>query len=112
MVRRPVMGEINEGNQVVSGWGMVPNEDKEKAKKAGMALVGIFGGLLLAAIGFGIGSIILGLVGVIGVISGVATVYMDIKKKQAAKQVAKEQAEIRAHQLRVARGEVAPPQTG
>jgi hypothetical protein len=81
--------------------------EKDQHKKAMQALAGIFGGPLLAAIGFGTHIWLLGILGVLGFVAGIFTVYKTVKQRQEVKRIKAEEAEIRAYQLRKARGEVA-----
>lgn len=67
------------------------------------------GGLLFAVVGFSAGSSLLGVFGLICFGVGSFATYTDFKKRGAAKRKVAEEAEIRAYQLRQARGEVPPP---
>lgn len=78
-------------------------------KRRGRPIILIFGGAFLAFIGFNLEQALLGAFGLVCVALGVLEIFRHQQKKQAAKKKASEEAEIRAHQLRVARGEVGPP---
>jgi hypothetical protein len=90
---------------MVSGWGLVPDDQRNEMKRRGGVLVCIGGGLLLVLIGFAGGMAPLGWIGVLALVAGVGAVYKDAKKRGAAKRKAAEESEIRAHQLRQARGQ-------
>ena len=97
---------------MVSGWGLVPDDQRNEMKRRGGVLVCIEGGLLLVLIGFAGGMAPLGWIGVLALVAGVGAVYKDAKKRGAAKRKAAEESEIRAHQLRQARGQYGHPQYG
>jgi len=53
----------------------------------------------------GTGSSIFYVLGVVGLLASGAFIYQDVKKRAERKRIAAEEAEIRAHQLRQARGQ-------
>jgi uncharacterized membrane protein SirB2 len=83
----------------------------EKEKRQFQTRLMLPGGLLVALIGFSINSAAVGWFGILCAVVSVVTVYLEFKKKRAEKQVARKEAEIRAHQLRQARGEYGSPPT-
>lgn len=88
---------------------MVPNEDKEEMKRRGRPVILVLGGGFLAFLGFNLDQPLVGALGLLAVALGFLEIVRHNNKMRAAKQKASEEAEIRAHQLRIARGEVGPP---
>jgi F0F1-type ATP synthase assembly protein I len=84
------------------------NAEKDQHKKASRAILVLFGGPLLIAIGVGIGGGMgwgLAVLGLLGMVAAVWDIVKTVKAKRAAKQRARDEAEIRAYHLRQARGQ-------
>ncbi|MCB0928961.1 MAG: hypothetical protein U0R77_09385 [Mycolicibacterium insubricum] len=86
------------------GWndnnGAFSREEKRNMQSALLVPVGVF----IFIIGVSVGSAAVWGFGLVCAIVGGLGGYMQFKKRRVAKQIAAEEAEIRAHQLRQARG--------
>jgi hypothetical protein len=83
-------------------------EEKDAHKKRNRAFICLLGGPFLILIGFSIGHGLgygLAAIGALGIVAAVMDIRKTIKLKAAIKQKEREEAEIRAHQLRQARGQ-------
>jgi len=87
------------------GWndnkGYLTRGEKRQMQSALLIPVGLF----IAVIGFSVGVAWVWGFGLVCLLVGGLNAYSTIKKRGAAKQIAQQEAEIRAHQLRQARGE-------
>ncbi|QBJ96252.1 hypothetical protein ERC79_09945 [Rhodococcus sp. ABRD24] len=79
--------------------------DRRCGRKSQSALL-IPVGLFVAAIGFSVGVVWVWGFGLVCLLVGGLKAYSTVKKRSAAKRIAREEAEIRAHQLRQSRGGV------
>ena len=80
--------------------------ERNEFKHRGTAVLAILMGAFFALIGFSIGGggILFGLFGLLLIGSGVMRVVKTYKQQAEAKQIKRDEAEIRAYQLRQARG--------
>ncbi|KLO26948.1 hypothetical protein ABW16_18140 [Mycolicibacter heraklionensis] len=85
--------------------GLLDPQFSRKDKTRAQAALLIPGSLFLFLIGMGTGSAIFYVLAVLGLFASGAFIYQDVKKRAEKKRVAAEEAEIRAHQLRQARGQ-------
>ncbi|SHV16160.1 hypothetical protein [Mycobacteroides abscessus] len=83
------------------------DDERNETKRRGTPVLLIMFGLLFALIGFSVGGggIWLGLFGLFAIGIAVLKIVQDGKKRAAAKTKAAEDAELRAYQLRQARGQ-------
>lgn len=86
------------------GWndnnGYFKRDEKRQMQSALLIPVGVF----IAVIGFSVGVAWVWGFGLVCLLVGGLNAYSTIKKRGAAKRIAADEAEIRAHQLRQARG--------